>query len=147
MTDNTTIAFVTDDGSTICPHFGRARYYEIITLKAGQVDNRERIPKAGHHTFGRGDQESHGADSHGQHSHDHQAQGHKHETMVAPILHCQFLVARGMGMGAHQHLTSAGITPILTDVHTIDEAVKGFLEGTLRDNPRRLHDHGPGHQH
>ncbi len=99
-----------------------------------RLKSRDRIPKAGHHTFGHGGE--------GEHGHDHQ--GHKHDTMVAPILDCTVLVARGMGMGAHQHLTSAGITPILTDIHTIDEAVAQFVAGTLVDNPRRLHDHGPG---
>ncbi len=123
----------TDDGSTICAHFGRAQYYEVITLKDGTVASRDRIPKAGHHTFGHGGE--------GEHGHDHQ--GHKHDTMVAPILDCTVLVSRGMGMGAHQHHTSAGTTPILTDIHTIDEAVAQFVAGTLVDNPRRLHDHGP----
>ena len=64
--------------------------------------------------------------------------------MTAPIAGCAVLVARGMGMGAHQHLTAAGITPILTDEPTINGALEQYKAGTLTDNRRRLHDHGPG---
>jgi predicted Fe-Mo cluster-binding NifX family protein len=129
-----TIAFVTDDGSTISSHFGRALYYEMITLQDGKVTDRKRVSKAGHHSFG---SEAHGEQGH----HD----DHKHATMTAPIAGVAVLVARGMGMGAQQHLVASGIQPILTDLHTIDEAVEHYIAGTLVDNPRRLHEHGPQH--
>ena len=130
---NRTIAFVTDDGLTISSHFGRALYYELITLQDGKVAERKRIGKAGHRSFG----------PHEQGVGDH---GHKHELMTAPLTSVSTLVARGMGRGAQQHLLSSGIEPILTDLHTIDEAVEHILAGTLVHNPRRLHDHGM-HQH
>lgn len=132
---NSTIAFVTDDGSTISSHFGRALYYEMITLQNGKVTDRKRVSKAGHHTFG---PEAPGEPGH----HD----DHKHAAMTAPLAGVAVLIARGMGMGAQQHLVGSGIQPILTDLHTIDEAVEHYIAGTLIDNPRRLHDHGP-HQH
>jgi len=66
--------------------------------------------------------------------------------MTAPLAGVAALVARGMGMGAQQYLAASGIRPILTDLHTIDEAVQHYLAGTLVNNPQRLHDHGP-HQH
>ena len=31
-TTNIKVAFVTDDGTTISQHFGRARYYEVLTV-------------------------------------------------------------------------------------------------------------------
>jgi predicted Fe-Mo cluster-binding NifX family protein len=65
--------------------------------------------------------------------------------MTAPLAGVSVLVARGMGMGAQQHLMAEGIEPVLTDLHTIDEAVEHFLAGTLVNNPRRLHDHGSHH--
>jgi predicted Fe-Mo cluster-binding NifX family protein len=133
-TPNNTIAFVTDDGSTISSHFGRALYYELITLQDGKVTDRKRVSKAGHHSFG--------PEAHGEHGHD---DDHKHATMTAPLAGVAVLVARGMGVGAQQHLVTSGITPILTDLHTIDEAVEHYVAGTLVDNPRRLHAHGPQH--
>jgi len=128
------IAFVTDDGMTISSHFGRALYYEVVTLGDGKVLGRERREKAGHHTFG--EHQHHGA------SHDH-----KHGVMTSPITDCSVLVSRGMGTGAQQHLLSMGITPVLTDLHTIEEAAASFMAGTLANNPKRLHDHGQGHHH
>ena len=131
-----TIAFVTDDGSTISSHFGRALYYEVITLQDGKVAERKRVGKAGHHSFGPDAHEGQGQN----HSDDH-----KHAVMTAPLAGVAILVARGMGMGAQQHLLASGIQPILTDLHTIDEGVEHYIAGTLVDNPRRLHDHGSHH--
>jgi len=128
---NSTIALVTDDGTTISSHFGRALYYEIVSLKDGQVAERKRVEKAGHHSFGA---QAHGGDGH----HD----DHKHAAMTAPLAGVAVLISRGMGMGAQQHLLTSGIQPILTDLHSIDEAVQHYLAGTLAHNPKRLHDHG-----
>jgi predicted Fe-Mo cluster-binding NifX family protein len=135
VTANSTIAFVTDDGSTISSHFGRALYYEIITLENGKVADRKRVSKVGHHSFG--------PEAHSEHGHH---DDHKHAMMTAPLTGVAVLVARGMGMGAQQHLVASGIRPILTDLHTIDEALEHYVAGTLDDNPRRLHDHRPHHQ-
>lgn len=141
----TKIAFVTDDGSTISAHFGRAMYYEICTLDGSTVVNRERVPKSGHHSQGQpgqGDGHQHGHGDGHQHGH-----GHDHGTMISPISDCAVLVARGMGMGAHNALRAMGITPILADDPTIDAALEKYLAGALATNERRLHDHGPGHGH
>lgn len=135
---NGVLAFVTDDGVTISAHFGRALHYEIVRLQEGKIVDRNRVDKPGHHTWGEG--------AHGQHGHKGgHDQGHKHAAMTAPLAGVSVLVARGMGMGAQQHLMAEGIEPVLTDLHTIDEAVEHFLAGTLVNNPRRLHDHGPHH--
>jgi predicted Fe-Mo cluster-binding NifX family protein len=128
-TSKAIVAFVTDDGLTISSHFGRALYYELVTLEGGKVTQRMRIEKAGHHSFA----------PHEQGEGDH---AHKHELMTAPLTGVSTLVARGMGMGAQQHLLVSGIEPILTDLHTIDEAVEHLLAGKLAHNPRRLHVHG-----
>ena len=129
---DSTIAFVTDDGMTISSHFGRALYYEIVSLKDGHVGERKRVEKAGHHSFG--------AQAHGDVGHH---DDRKHAAMTAPLAGVAVLVSRGMGMGAQQHLLASGIQPILTDLHSIDEAVQHYLAGTLMHNPTRLHDHGP----
>jgi predicted Fe-Mo cluster-binding NifX family protein len=131
---NSTIAFVTDDGTTISSHFGRAMYYEIITLKDGNIIERRRVSKAGHHSFG---PEADGAQGHND--------DHKHATMTAPLTGVAVLVSRGMGFGAQQHLLGMGIQPILTGLHGIDEAVEQFIAGGLESDDRRVHVHGPGH--
>jgi predicted Fe-Mo cluster-binding NifX family protein len=130
------IAFATDDGNTISPHFGRAQYFEVVTVANGAVTNRERREKAGHHTFAsvEGHQHHHG-DGHG---HDEGAR-QRHTQIVSGITDCQIVVARGMGMGAYDHLTAAKITPILTANHTIDEAVREIVSGAIVNHAERLH--------
>jgi predicted Fe-Mo cluster-binding NifX family protein len=132
----TKIAFVTDDGTTISAHFGRAMFYEIVTLDGTAVIHRERVPKAGHHAQGGQQDHGHGAG----HSH-----GHDHGDMISPIRDCSTLVARGMGMGAHNAIRAMGITPILADDQTIDAALAKYIDNSLANNERRLHDHGAGH--
>ena len=45
------IAVATDDGTTVSQHFGRALSYTVITVKDGQIANKETRDKTGHHTF------------------------------------------------------------------------------------------------
>lgn len=130
------LAFVTDDEITISAHFGRAAYYLVVALDGGKVMGRERREKLGHahfsnepHDVGKPDQ-PHGFDD---------AAQRRHGRMMETIADCQVLVARGMGSGAYENLKSRGIQPILTEIHTIDEAVSAFVAGKLADHPERLH--------
>jgi predicted Fe-Mo cluster-binding NifX family protein len=133
---NIKVAFVTDDGNIISPHFGRARFYEVVTIEDGKVTYRERREKAGHHTFY--GQEAHGEHHGSDHGFDEHSQG-KHRMMTANILDCQMMVARGMGNGAYQHMLNANIKPIITDKRTIDEAVQEIINGTIIDHTEKLH--------
>lgn len=63
----------------------------------------------------------------------------KHAGMLANILDSQVLIAGGMGYGAYESLKSSGIEPIITDVESIDEAVKLYLEGKLVNLMEKLH--------
>ncbi|MCK7517641.1 MAG: hypothetical protein MZV64_07950 [Ignavibacteriales bacterium] len=45
------IAAVTDDGTTISQHFGRAKFYEVLFVENGKVVKRERREKLGHNNF------------------------------------------------------------------------------------------------
>jgi predicted Fe-Mo cluster-binding NifX family protein len=134
------VAVVTDDGSTISQHFGRAGYYEVLTVEDGNVTGRERREKP----------------AHGPHHH-HRNEGmiHLHEgrdvavagagagdthgAMVAPVQDCQVLISRWMGHGAYNSLRGAGIQTIITDVRDIGEAVGQYLRGELVNHPERLH--------
>ena len=134
------VAAITDDGKTISQHFGRAMYYEVLTLENGSVTERERREKPAH--------------QHHQHHQDpgvvqlHAESGpaapgaevvDTHGAMVAPIRDCEVLISRGMGLGAYESLRGAGLQPIITDVRDIDEAVRQLLSGELADHPERLH--------
>jgi predicted Fe-Mo cluster-binding NifX family protein len=131
------IAAVTDDGATISPHFGRARYYEVLTIENGVVAKRERREKAGHHMFGKQEGHHH---YHGDGSNEHQEARHtKHDLMAATITDCDVVLAQGMGHGAYEGMIQHNIKPIVTDIGSIDEAVRAVMDGTIVDHSERLH--------
>jgi predicted Fe-Mo cluster-binding NifX family protein len=59
--------------------------------------------------------------------------------MIETINDCEVLIAGGMGAGAEQNLRRRGIHPILTEVMSIDDAVKAYIQGRLEDHPERIH--------
>lgn len=129
------IAAITEDGTTLSQHFGRAPYYVVVTAEDGEVVGKETRDKPGHHTFA--SQHSPSAHEEG-HGFGAEAQS-KHASMAEPIADCQVLIAGGMGWGAYENLKSRGIEAIVTDIKTIDEAVKLYLEGKLLNLRGRLH--------
>jgi predicted DNA-binding protein (UPF0251 family)/predicted Fe-Mo cluster-binding NifX family protein len=133
---NMKIAVVTDDGISICQHFGRAQYYSVITIEDGKVKGKEQRSKAGHHVAG-AQHASHA--SHGErHGFDANAQA-SHAGMMANITDCQLLIAGGMGWGAHESLKQNGIESLITDVNNIDEAIQIYIQGKLPNLQERLH--------
>ncbi len=135
------IAFVTDDGVTISQHFGRARYYEILTVEDGKVANRERRDKMGHAQFAsqeQGDHHSHSSGQETRHGYGPDADD-RHSRMASAIEDCQYLVVGGMGAGAYEAMKRAGIQPLVTDLEKIDDALTAHLNGTLKDHTEYLH--------
>ena len=130
------IAVVTDDGTTICQHFGRAQYYSVITIENKKVKNKEQRSKAGHHVAGaeHASQASQGE----RHGFDANAQA-SHAGMMANITDCKLLIAGGMGWGAQVSLKQAGISVHMTDVENIDEAIQLYIQGKLPNLQERLH--------
>jgi predicted Fe-Mo cluster-binding NifX family protein len=130
------IAAISEEGTSISQHFGRAPYYVVSTVEDGKVVKIEKRDKAGHYTFAAGQHletalgERHGYDAGAQSRHAAMAQG---------IADCQVLIAGGMGWGAYESLKSRGIETVVTDVENIEEAVKLYLEGKLPNLMERLH--------
>ena len=128
------IAVVTDDGTTISQHFGRAMFYVVSTVEGEKVVSKEKRAKAGHRTFAAQEQhppgERHGFDA---------ASQDKHRSMADTIADCQVLLAGGMGMGAYESLKSYNIQSIVTDVENIDKAVQLYVDGKLPNLMERLH--------
>ncbi len=133
---NMKIAVVTDDGKTICQHFGRAQYYMVVTIENGKVISKEQRSKAGHHVAGM-QHETHAA-SGTPHGFDANAQA-SHAGMMANITDCQLVIAGGMGWGAQVSLKQAGIDVHMTDKSNIDEAIQLYIEGKLPNLGERLH--------
>ena len=146
------IAVITDDGNTISQHFGRALFYQVLTIEEGKVISREQRAKPGHGHFAAAhthDEAHHSGDHHDE---DHHAEGHhgaahghdgashqKHVSMAEVISDCEAVLCGGMGMGAYQSMLSLKIQPIVTDLHDINQAVQAYIEGKLIDHTERLH--------
>ena len=106
-----------------------------IKIEDGKIVDRETRAKMGHQTFDAhhpdlAPGERHGYDAHSQ---------AKHASMAHTIADCEVLIVGGMGWGAYESLKSFGIKPVITDVKSIDEAVKLYLEGKLPNLMERLH--------
>jgi predicted Fe-Mo cluster-binding NifX family protein len=130
---NAVIAIATEDGVTVSSHFGRAPFYEVLSLSNGKVIKRERREKTGHLSF---------VHTEGEQGHHHgEAADQRHQTMVSPIMDCKALIVRGIGQGAVEHVRQANIQPILTSEHTIDEVLSAIASDTLESDPRRIHQH------
>lgn len=117
------IAFPTNNGTTIFPHFGRATHYLVVTVEDGAETHRELREKAYHGTP---------AD----HSHAH---GHDHGGMVSPLSDCDVLISGGMGTPAAQAVERAGVRILPTGVADIDAALAAFLQDNLPAEPQRIH--------
>ena len=128
------IATITEDGKTISQHFGRAPYYLVLTIEDGKVVNREMREKLGHGQFGGHSEEAHG------HRHGNDETSHaKHTSMAEAISDCKIVLCGGMGMGAYESMRLLGITPIVTDIKEIDEAIRSYLDDKLVDHTELLH--------
>ncbi len=133
---STKIAAITDDGQTISQHFGRAKYYAVLTIENGQIIAREQREKMGHTHFA-GEEYAEESDPRG-----HgfaPAEQDRHFQMAEAIRDCQFLLARGMGAGAYYSMEQVGIKPVITDVANIDEAVLQAAQGVIVDHKEKLH--------
>ncbi|MEI8133319.1 MAG: NifB/NifX family molybdenum-iron cluster-binding protein [Leptolinea sp.] len=124
------IAIVSDDHQTISAHFGRALFYEIFTIEAGKVTNREAVTRSFPQVVTIGI----APEPDGEHHHHHD-----HNAMIIPIADCQALITRGMGTGAHVSLQENDIQPVITDITDIQAALDAYLAGTLIDHPEKLH--------
>jgi predicted Fe-Mo cluster-binding NifX family protein len=130
------IAAITDDGKTISQHFGRARYYLVATVENGAVVQSELRDKLGHTHF---QNEPHEVEQPGQWHGLGQASHDKHVRMAEAIADCEALLCRGMGAGAYYSMEQRGIRPLVTDIESIEEALKAYIGGTIIDHTEKLH--------
>lgn len=129
------IAAITDDGSTISQHFGRAQFYAVLTVEDDVIVNREMRDKMGHHHFVH--QEG-VLDAQGRHGFG-PGSGERHAVMARAIADCDVLLCRGMGWGAYESMKQSGIETIVTDIVNIEDAVQAYLDGTIVDGAGMLH--------
>ena len=129
------IAYITEDGKTISQHFGRAPYYLVVEVEEGVVLGQEMRDKLGHQQLA--DETHH--QQNGQGSGMDPASHDKHNRMSQAIQDCDVLICGGMGMGAYQSMETFGITPLVTQLNEIEDALQAYLSGELRDETQLLH--------
>jgi predicted Fe-Mo cluster-binding NifX family protein len=130
------IAIATDDGRTIGRHFGRARMYAVLTVQDGSVTSRQlRDKSAPHWLTPEPPDDPRTVTEHGTGP----EAAAKHTGMFEAIGDCACVIAGGMGRGAYDHATAAGIRPIVTSLEDIDQAAIDCAAGRLVDESERLH--------
>lgn len=130
------LAAVSDDGTTISLHFGRARLYVVVGVEGGEVTHTETRTKLGHEDFGGG---GHGPHEPGQRRGHGRGARARHTAMMEAISDCRALLARGMGWGACEALSDMGIDAVVTDVADVGEATRLYARGELPNLRERLH--------
>jgi predicted Fe-Mo cluster-binding NifX family protein len=129
------IAVITEDGTNISQHFGRAPFYAVLTVENDQVVKREMRDKMGHGQFAPGQAP---LDEKGRHGYGPHSQN-RHAAMAEAIKDCDVLICGGMGWGAFESMKQAGIKTVVTDLSNIDQAVQGYLDGTIVERTDLLH--------
>ncbi len=127
------IALVSDNGTTISRHFGRAKQYVVVTIEDGREVGREVRAKDDCHSHGHGHSHEH------DHAHDHSHSDPRHDALIEAIRDCQVVIAGGMGAGMDQRLRSAGLTAIRTKIPSIEIAIEKYLNGQLSDMIELVH--------
>jgi predicted Fe-Mo cluster-binding NifX family protein len=129
------IAAITDDGTNISRHFGRAPFYAVFTVENQQVVKREMRDKMGHQQFVH---EEGLLDEQGRHGFGPGSE-QRHAAMAQAIKDCDVLLSGGMGWGAFESMKQAGIKTVVTDIVSIEEAVQAYLDGTIVERTDLLH--------
>jgi predicted Fe-Mo cluster-binding NifX family protein len=129
------IAVITDDGTSISRHFGRAPFYAVFTIEDDQIVKREVREKTGHHQFVH---EEGLVDEQGRHGFGPGSED-RHASMAQAIKDCDVLLCGGMGWGAFESMKQAGIKAVVTDLMSIDDAVRAYLDGTIVERTDLLH--------
>lgn len=119
------VAVATDDGKTISAHPARAKYFEIITISDGKITDRVRITKGIHHVLNIEGEKS--------------SLNRRNKHIIPPFPGCTHMIARGIGSNAYHRLLRLDINPILTDIHSIDEALTAFISGSIISHTNRIH--------
>jgi len=125
------IALATLNGTTVTAHFGRTKGFIVVDIEDGTETARE-FREVG---------------SGGNGAHEDPGHNRRHHDLVGTIQDCDVVIAGGMGHPIQERLVHAGLDVILTDIRSIDEAVAGYIAGTIDHDPERAHAHGGNHHH
>jgi predicted Fe-Mo cluster-binding NifX family protein len=114
------IAVPTDDGVTLCAHFGRSSAFLIFELENGQITKRETRRNGGCHTEGQGECQHGGGED------------HSHGGIVTTLAGCDVVLCGGMGRRAADALKAGGISAVPVSASgSAEELVAAYAAGSL----------------
>ena len=125
------IAFPTDDGVRIFPHFGRTPSVKIIEVNGSMIVSEKIV----NNNFTGHAQGHHHDENHG---HDH---AHSHSGILSAIEGSSVVIAMGMGRRLLEDFQNANIKVFVTQEANIDKALGMFLSNTLDHNPNTCCSH------
>ncbi len=132
------IAAVTNNGTVITPHFGKATGFVVLTIEDGKIVHREtrdkdRCSHSEHHDAANEGQNVQLLDASAP------APVDSHTSFLQIIADCDAVLSRGMGTGMYNALQRSGVRPVLTKIALIDAAVTAYLDGSLDEHPELVH--------
>jgi predicted Fe-Mo cluster-binding NifX family protein len=118
------IAVASQNRKEITTHTGRCRKFWIYQIENDAVAGKELLELPKEQSF-------------------HESSPLAH----SPLDNVQVLIAGGMGSGLARRLQERNIRALITKETDPDQAVKDFLNGTLKTEPFEPHEHGHIHEH
>jgi predicted Fe-Mo cluster-binding NifX family protein len=107
-------AIATADGGTVCDHLARSSAFFVLEVEQGRVISRETRVRP-------------------------QTACGRHATFVEMLAGCSAVICGGIGQGAADSLTSAGVAPVVTaGPHSLEEAAELYLSGRLQTTTERV---------
>jgi predicted Fe-Mo cluster-binding NifX family protein len=108
------IALPTEDGTTICGHFGRAPQFLVFTIENEQITGKTLRPN-----------------THASGEHSHHEPERSHDDILGALADCQVVISQGMGPRAVTALEDAGLLVFFTEETDIETAVRLYLQGDV----------------
>jgi predicted Fe-Mo cluster-binding NifX family protein len=104
---------IATEGSKVCPHFGHAEIFTMVTVENGQISNIEKKESPGH------------------------APGALPLWMKENKV--DLVIAAGMGPKAQEHFCEHGIDTLIVESMEIEEALSSYLAGTITPSKGECH--------
>ncbi len=118
------IAFPTDDGKFIAEHWGRAAAFLVAEIQGKEIIAKDLRPNDSHENMPE-------HTSNHEHNHDPQQQASAHDRIADILFDVDIIIAKKMGPRAIDDLSAKGYTIYLTQISSIDDALKAHIMGKL----------------
>ncbi len=125
------VAIATNDQIRVTGHIGKCKAFMVFELDGEKIIHKElRENQFTNHR--RSSEHHHHGEGEGRHSHEH---------LINGLKDCGYLISSGGGWRVVEDLKQHSITTLFTDVELIDDAVKKFIKGELKNETDLVCDH------